>query len=145
MDLPNSKNEDLFFSINIAPLVDVTLVLLIIFMLTTPILVASQIRVELPKAVSGELGEANTFVIAVDKEGQIFLNGEQSDEAGLVEYIKEHLPKNPDLQAVISADALTYHQNVIRVIDLIRSHKVRRFAINVDPVRAEPREKLKRE
>jgi biopolymer transport protein ExbD len=119
--------------INVTPLVDITLVLLIIFMVTASYIVSPAIKVDLPKAASGSDQTKTTLAITIAKDGALFLNGERSSDAGIVGYIGGELPKNPDLQAIIAADKIVSHGDVIHVIDLVKRSGVHRFALNVDP------------
>ncbi|MDP8254157.1 MAG: biopolymer transporter ExbD [Candidatus Alcyoniella australis] len=132
-------SEESITNINVTPLVDITLVLLIIFMVTATFIVSPSIKVELPKAVTAESSDPQTFSIVATAEGDLFLNGAPTDEAQIVDYIKQRLVNSPDLQVVISADKMVYHGNVVHLIDLVRQHGVRKFALNVESdVPAEP-------
>lgn len=119
--------------INVTPLVDITLVLLIIFMVTASYIVSPAIKVDLPKAASGSEQTKTTLGLTLMKDGALYLNGERSSDAAVVQYIGGELPKNPDLQAIIAADRVVPHGDVVHVIDLVKRAGVRRFAINVDP------------
>jgi len=122
--------------INVTPLVDITLVLLIIFMVTTTYIVNPSIKVDLPKAVTGTEQVRTTLALTLTKEGQLYLNGERSDEARVAKQIASELPKNPDLQAIIAADKVVPHGSVVHLIDVVKRAGVRKFAINVDSVAA---------
>jgi len=122
--------------INVTPLVDITLVLLIIFMVTTTYIVNPTIKVELPRAATGTEQTRTTLGLTLTKEGVLYLNGEPSDDTALRRYIRGELPKNPDLQAIIAADKVVPHGNVVRLIDLVKQEGVRKFAINVDSLPA---------
>jgi biopolymer transport protein ExbD len=118
--------------INVTPLVDITLVLLIIFMVTASLIVNPGIKVDLPKAASGTETTKSTLALTLNKEGVLFLNGEKSDDAGVVRFIGSELPKNPQLQAIIAADKSVSHGDVIHVIDLVKRSGVHKFAISTD-------------
>jgi biopolymer transport protein ExbD len=122
--------------INVTPLVDITLVLLIIFMVTTTYIVNPSIKVDLPKAVTGTEQVRTTLALTLTKEGQLYLNGDRSDEAKVAKLIAEELPKNPDLQAIIAADQVVSHGAVVHIIDFVKRAGVRKFAINVDSTAA---------
>jgi biopolymer transport protein ExbD len=119
--------------INVTPLVDITLVLLIIFMVTASYIVSPAIKVDLPKAASGSDQTKTTLAVTISKDGAVYLNGERASDQRLVDYIHGELPKNPDLQAIIAADKVVSHGDVIHVIDLVKRSGVHRFALNVDP------------
>ncbi len=140
-----SKFEDdeagrMITDINVTPLVDITLVLLIIFMVTTTYIVNPSIKVDLPKAVSGSDQTRTTLALTLTKDGQLYLNGDRSDEAAVVKQIATELPKNPDLQAIIAADKVVPHGSVVHIIDLVKRAGVHKFAINVDSSAAAPYE-----
>jgi biopolymer transport protein ExbD len=119
--------------INVTPLVDITLVLLIIFMVTASYIVSPAIKVDLPKAASGSEQTKTTLALTLLKDGALYLNGEQSSDAAVAQYIGAELPRNPDLQAIIAADRAVPHGEVVHIIDLVKRAGVHRFAINVDP------------
>ncbi len=129
----NDSGSELISGINVTPLVDITLVLLIIFMVTATVIVNAGIKVELPKAASGSDQTKTTLALTLMKDGTLYLNGEKTDDQGVARYIGDALPRNPDLQAVIAADRVVSHGSVVHVIDLVKRAGVRRFAINVDP------------
>jgi biopolymer transport protein ExbD len=118
--------------INVTPLVDITLVLLIIFMVTTTYIVNPSIKIDLPKAASGSDQSRSTLALTLTKDGQLYLNGDLSNEAQVARQIATELPRNPDLQAIIAADRVVPHGSVVHIIDLVKRAGVRKFAINVD-------------
>lgn len=122
--------------INVTPLVDITLVLLIIFMVTATYIASGGIKIDLPKAASGTEQTKSTLALSLTKDGTLFLNGEKTSDAAVVKFIGETLPRTPDLQAIIAADRVVSHGDVVHVIDLVKRAGVRRFAINVDPAAA---------
>ena len=119
--------------INVTPLVDITLVLLIIFMVTASYIVSPSIKVDLPKAASGSDQSKTTLSLTLAKDGSLYLNGERSNDTAVAKFIGDTLPSNPDLQAIIAADTVVAHGEVVHVIDLVKRAGVHRFAINVDP------------
>ena len=130
--LPGSGDRGLVTGINVTPMVDITLVLLIIFMVTTSYIVNPAIKVDLPKAATGSDQTRTTLALTLTKEGRLFLNGEIADEAKVKGQISAELPGNPDLQAIIAADKVVPHGDVVHIIDLVKRAGVRKFAISVD-------------
>lgn len=119
-------------SINIIPLVDIVLVVLIIFMVTASYIVTPAIDVELPKAATGE-PRANTLLsLVITKEGDLFLNNEKIDDDRLRGYIRESKAKQPELEAIIAADASVAHGRVVHLIDLVKQEGVTKFSINTE-------------
>jgi hypothetical protein len=79
----DEESGTMITDINVTPLVDITLVLLIIFMVTTTYIVNPTIKVELPKAATGSEQARTTLSLTLTKEGVLYLNGERSDDAGV--------------------------------------------------------------
>ena len=124
--------------INITPFVDVMLVLLVIFMVTTSYVVADSLKIDLPEAATGDHTEPSVVMITftVDKDTnarQLYLNGEKSDEAGLRTHIqKVKAEGKKDVQAVIAADRTASHGEVIHIIDVVKQEGILKFALNID-------------
>lgn len=127
-----TSDDDAISDINVTPLVDVVLVLLIVFMVTTPMIMKPSINVNLPKAGSSDQSAPGELNITISKDGQIFANGKQVNEDALKAEATTLLASKPDLQAMISADKDTSHGTVITVIDLIKTVGVKKFAINIE-------------
>jgi biopolymer transport protein TolR len=124
--------------INVTPLVDITLVVLIIFMVTAPMIVNNpSIKVELPKAATGDetLKSTLALTLARDASGAVALyaNGEKTDEETVKSMIPNMLAKNKDLQAIIAADRGISYGDVVHIVDLVKSLGVHKFALNTDP------------
>ena len=118
-------------SINVVPLVDIVLVVLIIFMVTASYIVTPAIEVELPKASNAEAKANSLLSLVITKQGDLFLNNQQIDDAALREYIREQ-KVGRDLEAVIAADASVPHGRVVSLIDLVKGEGVVKFAINTE-------------
>jgi biopolymer transport protein TolR len=124
--------------INVTPLVDVTLVLLIIFMVAAPMIVNNpSIKVELPKAATGDETLKSTLALTLQREPSgsyaIYVNGEKTDEEKVKVMIPEMLAKNKDLQAIIAADRGISYGEVVHIVDLVKALGVHKFALNTDP------------
>jgi biopolymer transport protein ExbD len=127
----NLDGDDGITDINITPLVDVMMVLLIIFLVASAYIVKETIEVELPKAAKTTETVETTLSIILDKYGSLYLNGKPSNEAMLAQACKEAAVVNPNAQAIIAADNDVRHGNVVRLIDIVRTNGLSRFAINV--------------
>lgn len=127
------NNDDIISGINVTPLVDIMLVLLIIFMLVSSFTQESAIDVDLPHAATGKEVESTSLSVVISKEGEYYLGGKKLDsfEAMQAE-IRSAKEKNPEIQVIISADRKVYHEKVIGVIDMIRKLDIYKFAINVE-------------
>ncbi len=127
--------DDLITDINVTPLVDVVLVLLIILMVTATAIVSKTIPMELPTASNPDETPSTptTFAISIDAEGALFLDRDPITEDALRVQVREARAGDPDVRAIIAADGRIQHANVVRVIDLLRQERVTKFAINVRP------------
>ena len=126
--------EDAITGINVTPLVDITLVLLIIFMVTARYISEPSIGVSLPKSSSSSSGEAsdrNVF-LTIDQTHQIFLNNALVGQDKLGEEIRDLLQKRPDMNLIVRADKNISHGEVISILDQIRSQGVTQFGIAVE-------------
>jgi biopolymer transport protein ExbD len=132
-EIQNGDGEDeAIATINIIPFVDIVLVLLIIFMLTSAAIVKASLKVELPKAASAGESVESTLNIVLTKEGVLYLNGEATSERGLAHFVRQEAQKNPELQAVIAADKVSEYGRVVAVIDLVKQNGVKAFALNLE-------------
>jgi len=118
--------------INVTPMVDIMLVLLIIFMVTATYLVRESLDVKLPEAASGQSKKVTLLAVTIDAKGTLALNGERVSEKQIRQFIREQKKKRGQvLEAVIAADKAVAHGKVVRIIDLVRQEGVIKFAINV--------------
>ena len=130
--------DDVITGINVTPLVDIMLCLLVIFMVTTSYVVADSLKVDLPEASTGDSTEPSVVMITftVEKDTgvrQLYLNGEKSDETKLRAHIqKVKAEGKKDLQAVIAADKTASHGEVIHLIDVVKQEGIVKFALNIE-------------
>jgi len=136
MALPILSEDEMITEINVVPLVDVILVLLIIFMLTANLIARPSINVALPEASTGEASEPTTLGLTLAPGGTLFLNGAPIELAELEARLPQIVKDDPKTQAVIAADKDVSHGRVVTVIDLVRRYGISKFALNIDPVAA---------
>lgn len=127
-----NNDEGAISEINVVPLVDIILVVLIIFMVTAPMIMRPSIPVNLPKASSGESAEKTPFTITMSGDGRIFLNNKETDLAGILTAAQTEVSKNPEIQAIISADKDVAHGKVVSVMDTVKQGGVKKFAISIE-------------
>ncbi len=131
MQIQDSE-DNLIAGINVTPFVDVVLVLLVIFMVTAPIIAKDILNLHLPKTATTDSKSMSSISVAVNKQGQMLLNGVLTTEENLRSHVIEALKTLPDTQAIISADTGTEYGNVVRVIDIIKTAGLNKFAIQVE-------------
>jgi biopolymer transport protein ExbD len=118
--------------INMVPLIDVSLVLLIIFMVMTPFLVQQQIKINLPQAVTGHEAPDRPIVVILEKQGEVHVN-DKSISANLLEAeLSNALKDDPARPVVIQADKEIAFQRVVSVMDLAKRLNVEKLGISVD-------------
>jgi len=126
------QNDEMMSEINVVPLVDVILVVLIIFMVTAPMIMKPSINVNLPKAASGDATKPSKLNITIGADGKINLDGKVVQDAEIQSAALAEVQKNPDIQAIISADKDVPHGRVVSVLDIVKSAGVKKFAISID-------------
>src|ERR1041384_6663116 len=130
----NNDDDGLIAGINVTPLVDVTLVLLIIFMVTAKIIVSQGMPMDLPKAASGEsLQTVFSVELTADGKTRVDSNVVPNDEA-VSNLAKDARTRTRDLRAVIRADRKVEHGRVIHVLDLLKRAGVAKIAFAVSPL-----------
>jgi biopolymer transport protein ExbD len=128
----NGEDEGLLATINIIPFVDIVLVLLIIFMLTSIAIVRASMVVNLPKAATGGARVESTVNIVCNKDGALMLNGARATSDEIGRFVKRESQTNPKLQAVIAADKGVEYGKVVDLIDLVKRNGVSAFALDVE-------------
>jgi biopolymer transport protein ExbD len=118
--------------INVTPMVDVVLVLLIIMMVSATYIVSQSLKVELPKTASSDETVSKTYVVTVTKEGSYYYNDKPITRDGLAKEFRSALAATKDVNLVITADEDAHHGKVVGVIDLAKVEGITKFAINVE-------------
>jgi biopolymer transport protein ExbD len=122
--------------INVTPLVDVTLVLLIIFMVTAKLISGQGIPLDLPKAKTA--GATQTVLsVSIDAQGAVLANGKPvANDAELRGRASLALKENPELRTVIAASTDASHGKVMHVLDTVRDAGITKVAFAADKVAA---------
>ncbi|HEX5035981.1 MAG TPA: biopolymer transporter ExbD [bacterium] len=138
MGVSNSSDEDVISAINITPLVDVVLVLLVIFMITAPVLYQSAIKVKLPTASTGEHSDKDkqSFNFTVSAKGEVAWDNQAVDWETLAKRLSALDEVSKQKTAFISADKDTPHGTVIRLMDTLRQAGVTHLGMSVEPAGA---------
>lgn len=132
-DFNENQDNGVISQINVTPLVDIMLVLLIIFMLVSSFVAKEAIEVDLPHAATGKEIERKTLSVLISKDGEYYLSGKKYETVSQIsDELKREKEGNKSIQVVISADRLVQHGKVVDIIDLIRQLEIYDFAINVE-------------
>ena len=133
MAFSSDRHNEVLSQINVTPLVDVMLVLLVIFMVTAPIM-HQGVSVNLPRVQAGALtGEEVQLVVTVSAPGKVFLNDTQITPAELLAKLQAILREQPDRNVYLRADAAVPYGEVMRVIAAIRQAGVQRLGMVTEP------------
>ena len=132
MAFKSDSGDDIIAEINIVPMVDVILVVLIIFMVTAPMIMKPSININLPKAATGEATVPSKLNITLTADGKINLDGKIVDDTEVQNMALEEVKKNPEIQAIIAADKDVPHGRVVSVLDIVKGAGVKKFAISID-------------
>ena len=132
MAMNEAEGDDaLITSINITPLVDIFLVLLIIFMITSTVIAEKQLNVELPKAAHAGEDAPKAAGLILDRDGRLFLEGQPADSARVDGELRRRVSVDPELQVLIGADESLAYREIIKVIDMVKASGVHRYALKV--------------
>jgi len=128
-----NNDDDMITSINVTPLVDIVLVLLVILMVTGSYVAAKTIPMDLPQGATAETTPL-TLAISIDRDGKLYVDAEPVAEDALRARAAAAHAADPDARAVIAADGRVSHARVVHAIDVLRQEHVVKFAINIDPI-----------
>lgn len=132
---PSGHNpRGMITDINVTPMVDIMLVLLIIFMVTATYITRRSIDVNLPEGGSGreEGGPENALAVVVAPEGRLWLNDQETSLEDLRQRLPPMLQERPDLEVRVDGDRRVEYGRVMEVIDTLRGLGVRNFAATVE-------------
>jgi len=126
------RDNDVIAEINIIPFVDIVLVLLIIFMVTSTAIVKAAIKVDLPKAAAAGTDVTATVNLVYTIDRELFVDGKALSMTSAGQVIARQVKESPKLQAVISADTGLPYGDVVEVVDLVKQAGVSGFALNIE-------------
>jgi biopolymer transport protein ExbD len=128
-----SESDDSGFGINVTPLVDITMVLLIIFMVTTRLSEASQLSMQLPRVAAADAPAIAGLEVQLTKDGARTLNTARvDDDAALLARVRQVLAADPNVHAVILADDEVRHGRVMRTLGLLKQAGVSKISFGVE-------------
>ena len=126
-------DDDTISGINVTPLVDIALVLLVVFIVTAKLVVSPALPVVVPQA-SHATDTQSPFSIDLGADGRVLVSGARvANDAAVVALARAALAKDPELRATLRADGAVPHARVIRAIDLLEEAGVTRVAFAVAP------------
>ena len=127
-----SGDDEPIAAINIVPLVDIILVVLIIFMVTAPLVLKPTIDINLPKASSGDESPPTPLNIAINRDGGISLNGTASTLAEVTSYATKIAAEKPDTSAILQADRTVTLETLTAIIDVVKTAGIKKVAFSIE-------------
>jgi biopolymer transport protein TolR len=127
----HEKRNGLISGINITPFTDVVLVLLVIFMIATPLLMRKEIKVNLPQTSSAESAPQRNLVITIDTAGALYVDGVRVAIGDLRSSLTATLAKRPGSPVIIMGDRDVRYDLVVRVLEIAKSCGVARLSLAV--------------
>jgi biopolymer transport protein ExbD len=118
--------------INVTPMVDVVLVLLVILMVSATWIVSQSMKVDLPNTQNSDGSEASLASVTIGAKGELLYNEQPVSEKQLGEKLAAAGKKGEDVTLIVSADKLAQHGVVVHVLDLARTHNITKFAVQVE-------------
>jgi biopolymer transport protein ExbD len=131
MAFQTDNEEGEISNINITPMVDIMLVLLVIFMVTANFLKKESVNINLPKVAASDPNVAQSVQVALTKDGKMLLEGEESDDERLVSVLSRDVKFRPNMRVTLSADEHLPYGSIARIMGLIRKSGVSRIALSV--------------
>ncbi len=128
----NQNDDEPIAAINVVPLVDVILVVLIIFMVTAPLVLKPVIDINLPKSSSGDEAPAAPLNVALSANGQLMVNGEASTTEQLALIATKTAGEKPDTAAILQADKAVTLESLTAIIDVIKSAGIKKVAFSIE-------------
>lgn len=126
------KREHLISDINIAPFTDVILVLLIIFMITTPLITQPGIKVELPDSRSSETETNKGIHVMITSSGNFYLDEKKVTLDEMKDLVSRRIQNDSEEPVIVKADRQVQYDNVVRAIDTCKQAGAKRFALAVE-------------
>lgn len=124
--------EEPISEINVVPLVDIILVVLIIFMVTAPMVMKPTIDVNLPQASSGkESTPGQAMEVVIGQDGEFYLNGKKISLEGLAEQASSEAAKSMESSAVLTADKTVTLETLTKVIDTIKTSGIKKVGFSI--------------
>ncbi len=128
----NRERAGLIAGINITPLTDVVLVLLVIFMIATPLLIRSEIKVNLPRTAAAEAAAPKNIVVTIDAAGNVYVDGGRVALEQLAPTLSAALGKRANAPVIIMGDKEVRYDLVVQVLEIARTSGVNKLSLAVE-------------
>ena len=129
---PQKDEDGIISDINITPMVDIMLVLLIIFMVTANFVKKDSININLPKVAAADPNIKESTQVAMTKDGKFYLDGMPVTEVFLMESLAREAKYRPNMRVTLSADETISYGSVSRLMGLMRKGGITKIALSVN-------------
>jgi biopolymer transport protein TolR len=126
-----ARRSKLMVEINITPFTDVVLVLLIIFMIATPFIYQSSMKVQLPQASKSE-ETSRDVIININAQGQVFMEDTKVDLESLKYKLTAMVRSKPDTSVIINGDKNVKYDSVVQVMDVLTRSGVKNPGLGIE-------------
>ena len=127
------RKRGMIVGINVTPMVDVVLVLLVIMMVSATYIVSQSMHVDLPNTATSDGSAASLAAVTIAADGSYRFNDEAVDEPALIERMRAARGREgEDITLIVSADTAAQHGAVVHVLDLARTERITSFAVQVE-------------
>jgi biopolymer transport protein ExbD len=126
------RSRAMIVGINVTPMVDVVLVLLVIMMVSATYIVSQSMRVDLPNTETSDGSAASVAAVTIESDGSLRWNNERVNERALVRHMRAARGRDEELTLIVTADQSALHGRVVHVLDLARSVDISSFAVQVE-------------
>ena len=130
--IPSTNDRNLVTGINVTPMVDITLVLLIIFMVTATFISEQAFQVHLPKVVKEEKAPHPALVVTLGPNGQLVYNKKDIDLPHLTQALTEETSVEPEVKVILKAPKEVTYEKVAQVLDAIKMGGVQKVALAME-------------
>ena len=131
MAVQSGSDDEEIGNINITPMVDVILVLLVIFMVTANFLKKESININLPKVAAADPNIAESKQVALTKDGKILFEGSETTLESMIRLLERDAKIQPNMRLTISADEKLPYGRVTEIMGQVRKAGVTRIALSV--------------
>lgn len=131
MAMMQNSNDNEISNINITPMVDIMLVLLVIFMVTANFLKKESININLPRVAAADPNVAQSLQVALTRDGKIYLENSEVTETALLAGLGREAKLRPNMRVTVSADEKLPYGSIARTMGVLRKSGVSRIALSV--------------
>jgi biopolymer transport protein ExbD len=129
MSVPETNDDGMVTGINVTPMVDIMLVLLILFMVTAHFVPDAGLKIHLPETSTADASAAVSLVVSINEKGELFVKKDRTELRSLKVLLAREAKYNPSVRVTLAADSRIAYRQVMDVLDIIKQAGVTRVAL----------------